>query len=643
MSLPLKYDEKLVKQCVNSIKMLSADAVEKAASGHPGMPLGCADVAFILWHYFLRFNPKDPNWKERDTFILSAGHASAMLYSLLHVYGFDVTMDDMKQFRQLHSKTPGHPEYGVTPGVETTTGPLGQGFATGVGFALAKKITGETSKVYAIVSDGDIMEGISNEAASLAGHLGLDNMIYLYDKNNVSIEGPTNLTMSENVGKRFEALGWTVLDIDGFDHTQIMGALNTATRNKGTPFLIIASTVIGKGASKKEGKHSAHGEPLGKEELQCLRNNLCWNCEPFVLPKEVYDFAKEKVTLMEKEYKTGGTASGATTSGVGSVSGAKALNDELRACVAGRPEATRSTSGRCIQIIAKHLKGFIGGSADLGPSNKTSISGTTSIEKNNFTGKNIHFGIREHAMGAIANGLALHGGFIPYAASFLIFSDYMRASIRLSALMKKQVVYIFTHDSIFVGEDGPTHQPIEQLSSLRLMPGLNVIRPSGEIETVEAWLMALEKKNGPTALILTRQNIDDPKGVDAEGMRKGAYVVRKEVGALKCVIAAAGSEVSLAVKAVEKLGASDSVRVVSVPCMELFLKQDKKYRESVIPSGVKKISIEAGSTRLWDNIVGSDALKIGIDDFGASGQPDAVAKLKGIDLDSVVSKIRNYL
>jgi len=651
--MSLKYDEKLARLCVNSIKVLSADAVEKANSGHPGMPLGCADAAFILWHYFLRFNPKDPEWKGRDIFILSAGHASMMLYSLLHIYDFGVSMDDIKQFRQLHSKTPGHPEYGVTPGVETTTGPLGQGFATGVGFAIARKILQERTgakdlfngKVYAIVSDGDIMEGITNEAASVAGHLGLDNLVYIYDKNNCSIEGPTDLTMTENVAKRFEALEWTVLDIDGSDHSQIMGAFNIASKNKGKPVLIISNTIIGKGANKKEGKCSAHGEPLGKEELQCLKNNLCWTNEPFTIPKEVYDFAKQKVSLMEKEYDDWNKKFNAVPAAKNAFNNEvpKALYDELRAAVIGKPEATRSTSGRCIQIISKHLQGFLGGSADLAPSNKTFISDSPSIQKDNFEGKNIHFGIREHSMGAIANGIALSGGFVPFAATFLIFSDYMRGSIRLSALMGKQVVYIFTHDSIYVGEDGPTHQPIEQLSSLRLIPRLTVIRPSGEAETIEAWLMALDKKDGPTALILTRQNLDSPNEVDVNGMRKGAYVIKKEAGALKCVVAASGSEVSLAIKAREKLGAEQWMRIVSVPCMELFLKQDAKYRESLMPHGVKKVSIEAGSTRLWDGIVGCDSLKIGVDDFGASGTPDAVAKLKGIDLDSVVTKLKNYL
>jgi transketolase len=662
--MALKYDEKLVNTCVNTMKVLSADAVEKAGSGHPGMPLGCSDAAFILWHYFLRFNPKDPNWLGRDFFILSAGHASMMLYSLLHLYDFGVSMDDIKNFRQLNSKTPGHPEYGHTPGVETTTGPLGQGFATGVGFAIARKMlqarTGEkelfNSKIYAIVSDGDMMEGITNEAAGMAGNLGLDNLIYIYDSNKCSIEGPTDLAMSEDTGKRFEALGWKVLKVDGFDHSQIIGALNTANKHTGSPVLIISNTVIGKGANKKEGKSSSHGEPLGQEELMCLKSNLKWDHKPFEVPSEVYEFTKQKIRAMEEEYTTWNkkfdeaVKKGEVKKAVEDLKDIKITDDlyeEIRGLAAGKPEATRSTSGRCIQIIAKHVKAFAGGSADLGPSNKTVITGSPSIKKDDFSGRNIHFGIREHSMGSIVNGMSLHGGSIPYASTFLIFSDYMRSSIRLSALMGKQVVYVFTHDSIYVGEDGPTHQPIEQLSSLRLIPRLNVIRPCDETETIEAWLMALESKSAPTALILTRQNIEPVKDADRnaviKGIRKGGYTILPETGALKCVVAASGSEVSLAVKARQALKAEGWMRIVSVPCMEKFLAQDKPYCESVIPSGVKKVSVEAGSVRLWDSIVGTDALKIGIDDFGASAPGDVVAKHKGLDVDSVIQKIQEFV
>jgi transketolase len=660
----LTYNEKKVQKTIDAIKMLSADAVEKACSGHPGMPLGCADTAFILWHYFLKFNPKDPNWLGRDIFVLSAGHASMLLYSLLHIYDYGVSIDDIKHFRQLHSKTPGHPEHGVTPGVETTTGPLGQGFANGVGFAIARKILKErtgkpelfNSKVYAIVSDGDIMEGITNEAASIAGDLGLDNLIYIYDSNKVTIEGPTSLTMNENVGKRFEALGWKVLEIDGFDHTQIMGALNTAKRHSGSPMLIISNTVIGKGANKKEGKSSAHGEPLGKEELQCLRNNLKWEGEPFSIPDDVYKFTKEKISLMQTEYDEWQKKFESAKKdpefkkvfdGFYSKEVPAKLYDEIRASVNGKKDATRSISGRCMQIIAKHLEGFVGGSADLAPSNKTTITDSGSISKGNYKGRNMHFGIREHAMGSVANGMALHGGLIPYAATFLIFSDYMRPSIRLSSLMKQQVIYIYTHDSIFVGEDGPTHQPIEQLSSLRLIPGLRVIRPATEAEVVEAWLMALERKDGPTAMLLTRQNLDPVTDVTSNdvinGTRKGAYIIKKETGSLKCIVAASGSEVPLAIKAREALKAESWMRIVSVPCMELFISQEDKYKHTVIPKNVKRVSIEAGSTRLWAGVVGQDALTIGINDFGTSAPAEAVAKEKGLDLDSVVKKISDYI
>ncbi len=662
--MELKYDGKLVNECINSMKVLSADAVEKACSGHPGMPLGCSDVAFILWHYFLKFNPKDPKWLGRDIFVLSAGHASMMLYSLLHLYDFGVSIDDIKNFRQLNSITPGHPEYGLTPGVETTTGPLGQGFANGVGFAIANKMlqakTGEKelfdSKIYAIVSDGDIMEGITNESASIAGHLGLDNLIYIYDSNRVSIEGPTDLAMSENVGKRFEALGWKVMEVDGFDHSQIMGALNTAKRHTGSPVLIIANTIIGKGANKKEGKSSAHGEPLGQEELACLRTNLNWTGSSFDIPTEVYEFTKQKIKLMEEEYKDWNKKLAEAVKKeevkkaideIKEINIADELYKELRGLVAGKSEATRSTSGRCIQVIAKHINGFAGGSADLGPSNKTVINGSSSIKKDDFKGKNLHFGIREHAMGGIVNGMSLYGGVLPYASTFLIFSDYMRPSIRLASLMKRQVVYVFTHDSIFVGEDGPTHQPIEQLSSLRLIPGLTVMRPCDEVEAIEAWLVALENKNGPTALLLTRQNIEPVKDADRDsvirGVRRGGYTILAETGALRCVVAASGSEVSLAVKARQMLRAETWMRIVSIPCMERFLAQDKTYKESVIPSTVKKVSIEAGTVRLWDAVVGTDALKLGIDDFGTSAPGEVVAKYKGLDVDTVSKKITDYV
>ena len=662
--MELKYDGKLVNECINSMKILSADAVEKACSGHPGMPLGCSDVAFILWHYFLKFNPKDPKWLGRDIFVLSAGHASMMLYSLLHLYDFGVSIEDIKNFRQLNSITPGHPEYGLTPGVETTTGPLGQGFANGVGFAIANKMlqakTGEKelfdSKIYAIVSDGDIMEGITNESASIAGHLGLDNLIYIYDSNRVSIEGPTDLAMSENVGKRFEALGWKVMEVDGFDHSQIMGALNTAKRHTGSPVLIIADTIIGKGANKKEGKSSAHGEPLGQEELACLRANLNWTGASFDIPTQVYEFTKQKIKLMEEEYKdwnkklAEAVKKEEVKKAIDEIKEIKITDElykELRGLVAGKSEATRSTSGRCIQVIAKHINGFAGGSADLGPSNKTVINDSSSIKKDDFKGKNLHFGIREHAMGGIVNGMSLYGGVLPYASTFLIFSDYMRPSIRLASLMKRQVVYVFTHDSIFVGEDGPTHQPIEQLSSLRLIPGLTVIRPCDEVETIESWLVALENKNGPTALLLTRQNIEPVKDADRDsvtrGVRRGGYTILSETGTLRCVVAASGSEVSLVVKARQMLRAESWMRIVSIPCMERFLAQDKAYRESVIPTTVKKVSIEAGTIRLWDAVVGTDALKLGIDDFGTSAPGEVVAKYKGLDVDTVSKKITDYV
>ncbi len=663
-AVELKYDSSKVESCVKAVRVLSAEAVEKAKSGHPGMPLGCADVAFILWHYFLKFNNKDPKWLGRDIFVLSAGHASMLQYSLLHLYGFNLSIDDIKQFRQLGSKTPGHPEYGVTEGVETTTGPLGQGFANGVGFALARKLlesrTGNTgifnNKIYAIVSDGDIMEGISSEAASIAGNLGLDNLIYIYDKNDVSIEGPTSLTMSDDTSAKFKSMGWNVIDIDGFDHTQIIGALNTAKKHKGSPTLVVATTVIGKGANKKQGKSSSHGEPLGDEELKCLRNNLNWCCDAFCIPKDVYDFTALKNKEMELEYKEWNKKYNEllkdkkfkdTIDSMFNLDLPDLLYSDLRSLATSKPEATRATSGRCIQVIAKHIPGFVGGSADLGPSNKTFINDSASIKKDDFNGKNIHYGIREHAMGGISNGLALHGGFVPYASTFLIFSDYMRNSIRLSSLMNQQVVYVFTHDSIYVGEDGPTHQPIEQLSSLRLIPGLRVLRPCGEAETIESWLMALERKDGPTVLALTRQNLNQISNINSvevhKGIRRGAYVVAKEESSLKCVVVASGSEVPLALEVRAQMNAQAWMRIVSVPCMELFLEQDKAYKDSVVPMTVPRVSIEAGSTSLWKAVCGHDSLNIGIDDFGTSAPGELVAKHKGLDAESISVRIKKYL
>jgi transketolase len=657
----MNYDPKIVNKCINTIKMLSAEAVEKAKSGHPGMPLGCADVAFILWQYFLKFNPKDTSWKGRDVFILSSGHASMLLYSLLHLYGYDVSIDDIKNFRQVASITPGHPEFGITPGVETTTGPLGQGFATGVGFALSRKILKTKAggsclfdgKIYSILGDGDIMEGVVNEAASIAGHLALDNIVYIYDKNDISIEGPTNLAISEDIEKRFEALGWEVISIDGFDHTQIIGALNTAKRHKGSPFLIVANTVIGKGANKKEGTSDAHGAPLGKEELNHLRKNLSWDHEEFFVPKEVYDFTFKKVKEMEKEYKKWNEEFNDLISGnvelknfLNSKISEKLLN-ELRELVNEKSEATRSSSGRCMQIIAKHIPGFIGGSADLGGSNQTTLKNYDSISKSNFNGRNIHFGVREHAMGSVINGMSLIDGcFYPYGGTFLIFSDYMKDSVRLSALMDRPVTYIFTHDSIYVGEDGPTHQPIEQLSSLRMIPNINVLRPSGQAETVEAWIMALENRKKPTALILSRQNLEQIK-LDQnkvyEGFKKGAYIVHKETKDLKLIIVATGSEVASSYKAIKELGISETTRLISMPCMEIFKKQDKSYIESLIPKDVKKVSVEAGVTSIWGCIVGSDGLCIGIDDFACSAPGCDVAKKAGLDVESIKQKINNFI
>jgi transketolase len=666
--MSMGYDEQKTKLAINAIKVLSAEAVEKAGSGHPGMPLGCADTAFILWQYFLRFNPKDPKWPDRDIFILSAGHASMLLYSLLHIYGYDLSIDDIKQFRQFGSKTPGHPELGLTPGVETSTGPLGQGFANGVGIALAKKMLQArlgknagifSSKVYAIVSDGDIMEGISSEAASLAGHLALDNLIYIYDKNDISIEGPTCLAISEDIVAKFRALRWHVISINGHDHSQIMEALNNAQEHKGSPVLIVSSTVIGKDSCSKEGKASCHGEPLGAASLKELKENLNWKYEPFTVPTEVYQLTSQKTGVMEKEYKgwkprfdklmNSDPGFKSVINGLFGKELPPELYTELRNGIQYRTEATRVSSGRCIQIIAKHMPAVTGGSADLSPATKTNIINSAYVSAGEYLGNNIHFGVREHAMGSLSNGIAISGAFIPYCSTFMIFSDYMKPSIRMASLMKQQVIYVFAHDSIYVGEDGPTHQPIEQLSTLRMVPEMRVIRPADEAETAEAWLMALEHKSGPTALALTRQNLEPcckamAQNYMAEGMRKGAYIAAKETSKLSTVVAASGSEVSLALKVRENLKAEAYMRVVSVPCMELFMEQEEKYRESIIPSdrNIKRIAVEAGVMCLWDKIMGGESLKIGLEHFGTSAPAKDVAKHMKLDVESVTERIKAY-
>ena len=515
-----KIDKHKVELAVNTLRMLSADAVEKAQSGHPGLPMGFADVAFVIWMQFLRFNPHDPQWPNRDRFILSAGHGSMLLYALLNLFGYDLSLDDIKQFRQFGSKTPGHPEYGHTPGVESTTGPLGQGFANGVGMALAERILADRFNkggmkiidhyIYGVVSDGDLMEGITSEAASFAGHLGLANIIYIYDCNQITIEGSTSLAFTEDVAKRFEAYNWRVFKIDGHNHTEIAEAIETARGEKERPSLIIARTHIGKGSPNRQDTASIHGEPLGAKELELTKESLRWpKDKPFYIPEEVKQLCQSRVTELKEEYENWQTQfkkyirKDANMSRLWDTYFKKEipenLESELLKTIKKYSIATRSASGEMMQVVAQQIPGFMGGSADLCPSTKTYIKNFSSIDKNKFNGRNIHFGVREHAMGGILNGMALYGGIIPFGSTFLVFSDYMRPSIRLAAMMKIQVIYVFTHDSIFLGEDGPTHQPVEHLPSLRLIPNLLVIRPSDATETASAWVAALNHTDGPTA------------------------------------------------------------------------------------------------------------------------------------------------
>ena len=655
--------------CVNTIRVLSADMVEKAKSGHPGMPLGAAPMAYTLWDKFLKHNPKNPKWFNRDRFILSAGHGSAMLYSLLYLTGYNLTLEDLKNFRQWGSKTPGHPEYGRTPGVEATTGPLGQGFGMGVGMAiaecyLASRYNKEGFNIidhytYAIVSDGDLMEGISSESASLAGRLKLGKLIYLYDDNHITIEGDTNLTFSEQIELKYEAFGWQVIRVhDGNNIEAIEAAIKVAQYEKEKPSLIIIRTHIGYGTPKQDSA-SAHGEPLGEEALKALKRFVGFpEDEMFYIPEEAVNHCRKAIERGEeyeeewnklfKEYKKQHPE----------------LANELERVIEGKlpdgwdkdlpvfsPEekaiATRSASGKVMNAIAPHIPNFIGGSADLAPSNKTYLNGFGDFYcDENPSGRNLHFGIREHAMGAAVNGMALHGGIIPYGATFLVFSDYMREPLRMAALMDIHSTFIFTHDSIGVGEDGPTHQPVEHVMSLRIIPNLVVIRPADANETVEAWRVALEEKN-PVALIFTRQNVpvlDPEKYPIKEGVRKGAYILADSDGNPDLIIIATGSEVHLALKGKEELEKEGiKVRVVSMPSWELFEEQTEEYKNSVLIPDVPKLAIEAGVTTGWQKYVGSDGDIIGIDRFGESAPGNVVMEKFGFNVENVVNRAKLLL
>jgi len=672
--------DKLEENCVNTIRFLAVDAVEKAKSGHPGTPMGMADMAFVLWTEFLRHDPLDPHWKNRDRFVLSAGHASMLLYSLLHLTGYpEMTMEELQNFRQWGSRTAGHPEYGHAAGIEVTTGPLGQGFAHGVGMALAAKMLAARFNnedpfkpvehfVYAICSDGDLMEGISSEAASLAGHLGLGNLIYLYDDNNISIEGETRLAFSEDVKKRFESCGWHVLTIDGHDRGAIRKAIKRAQKETARPSMIICRTIIGWGSPKYHGTARAHGEPLGADEVKATKAALGWPEEPtfFVADDVRAEFARRTKKLARERKKWEKEMSAWRVRHVELAEEwdrywSATLPDgfEVALLAAARSDkavATRALSGQVIQNIAAVAPFVVGGSADLAPSTNTLMKEAGSIERAKgsekalpsaevFKGRNLHFGIREHAMGAIVNGMTLYGAFRAYGATFLIFSDYMRPSVRLAALMGVPSIFVYTHDSVFLGEDGPTHQPVEQLWSLRLIPNLTVFRPADGPEVAMAWAQALRKSDGPSLIVLTRQKVEplphplefDPKRID-----RGAYVLDGYTDGDVTIIAT-GSEVSLAVKTADLLRSEGTnVRVVSAPSLELFDKQDAAYQDEVLGDRSRVVCIEAGRSDGWYKYVNRDALVIGIDRFGASAPYERIAEELGFTPAKVAARIREW-
>ena len=658
--------------CVNTIRALSMDAVQKANSGHPGAPMGLAPLAYVMWTRFLRHNPKNPSWPNRDRFVLSAGHASVLLYSMLYLSGYDLSLEDLKNFRQWGSKTPGHPEFPHTPGVETTTGPLGQGFGNGVGMAVAQELLASRFNrpgypilehtIYGIVGDGDLMEGVASEAASLAGHLGLGKMIYFYDDNRITIEGSTRLAFTEDVGKRFEAYGWHVLKVsDGNNLEAIERAIEAARAEPSRPSLVMITTHIAYGSPHKQDSADAHGSPLGAEEVKLTKQNLGWPVEPpFLVPEQalaVFRRCVERGENLEAQWKS---------CFENYVQEHPALAGEWRRLQSGNlpegwedslpaflPEqgslATRQASGKILNAVAPVLPTLIGGSADLAPSTETLIKGGEDVSAQNFSARNLRFGVREHGMGAILNGMALYGGLIPYGGTFLIFADYMRPSIRLAAMMGLRVIYVFTHDSIGLGEDGPTHQPVEHLASLRAIPNLNVIRPGDAGEVPAAWKEALTRKSGPTALVLTRQKlpiIDRKRFGAAENLSRGAYILAKERGlAPELIFIATGSEVHVALEAWEALSQEGvAARLVNMPCRELFEKQSESYREEVLPKAVKiRLVVEAASPLGWERYAGDQGEILGIDRFGASAPYEILMKEYGFTTANVVRRAKSLL
>jgi transketolase len=658
--------------CVNAVRVLAMDAVQAANSGHPGAPMGLAPAAYVLWTRHLRHNPADPAWPGRDRFVLSAGHASMLLYSVLYLTGYDVSLDDLKAFRQWESRTPGHPEFGQTPGVETTTGPLGQGFANAVGMAMAEahlaaRFSGPGEdvvghRVYFVASDGDMMEGISHEAASLAGHLRLGKLIGIYDDNHITIDGPTTLAFSDDVGARFAAYGWHVVRVDDGNDLAALDAALTAARAEGDrPSLVIVRTHIGYGSPNKQDTADAHGAPLGAEEVLLTKARLAWPAEgPFEVPDEALDEwrkARQRGEAMELVWQQRYDAYRAAYPEAAAELGRRlegtlpaGWTDLLPVFPAGDGAlATRAASGKVLNALAPTITELIGGSADLTPSNNTLIKGAGDFSASDRAARNLRFGVREHAMAGILNGMALHGGVLPYAGTFLIFSDYMRPAIRLAAMMRRHVIYVFTHDSIGLGEDGPTHQPIEMLASLRAVPGLVVLRPADANEVSWAWRVAIERGDGPVALALTRQNLpilDRSQLGAADGVTRGGYVLYEPAkGAPAAVILATGSEVHLALDAARALAAEGRhVRVVSMPSIELFAAQPAAYRDAVLPPAVRvRVAVEAAHPQPWWRWVGDAGDVVGLDHFGASAPYQRLYQEFGITADAVADRVRARL
>ncbi len=652
----------------NTIRGLSIDGIQAANSGHPGMPMGMADVASTLWLKHLKQSPTAPGWSDRDRFVLSGGHGSMLLYSLLHLSGYNLPLDELRKFRQIDSLTPGHPEWGHTEGVETTTGPLGQGIGNAVGMALAERMMAERfntpdislvdHRTYVFCGDGDMMEGLSHEACSLAGHLKLEKLVLFYDSNQITIEGRTELAYSDDAKKRFQSYGWRVLEVDAHDIDAIDRIIKKASRPKGKPTIVICNSIIGKGSPNKQDTSEIHGSPLGDEEIVCTKSAIGLpSGESFYVSERVRELFRQRKDSMKRlsnkwnrvfrDYTKAYPEKAEQWNACMADELPADLERALPVFAAGTADATRSSSGKVIQALTSVVPQLVGGSADLAPSTKTYINGADSVRPGSYSGKNLHFGIREHAMASLMNGMALHGGLRVFGATFFVFVDYCRPAVRLAALMQLPVIYVFTHDSFYVGEDGPTHEPVEQIASLRCMPGITVLRPADPTETAAAWVAALKKKDGPSALLLTRQNlevIDRDSYPAASNVEKGAYTLfQTGDGTPELIIIGSGSEVQLAIDAAKRLGGRN-VRVVSMPSWELFEEQDKVYRDSVLdPACTRRIAVEAGTSFGWERYIGRCGKAITLDHFGASGPYKVLAERFGFTVDNVEAKARELL